>query len=131
MARAVAPAMKRAGGGAIVNVSSFAAAIGAGSSIAYTASKGAVNTLTLCLARVLAPEIRVNCVAPTLTDTRWNRSGLGDERYEKVLSGFVASAPLKRKIVAEDVADAIVWLVTGAELVTGEIVPISAGTHLG
>ncbi len=131
MARAVVPAMKRAGGGAIVNVSSFAAAIGAGSSIAYTASKGAVNTLTLCLARVLAPEIRVNCVAPTLTDTRWNRSGLGDKRYEKVLSGFVASAPLKRKIVAEDVADAIVWLVTGAELVTGEIVPISAGTHLG
>ncbi len=131
MARAVAPAMKRAGGGAIVNVSSFAAALGAGSSIAYTASKGAVNTLTLCLARVLAPEIRVNCVAPTLTDTRWNRSGLGDERYEKVLSGFVAAAPLKRKIVAEDVADAIVWLVTGAELVTGEIVPISAGTHLG
>ena len=131
MARAAAPAMKRSGGGAIVNISSFAAAIGAGSSIAYTASKGAVNTLTLCLARVLAPEIRVNCVAPTLTDTRWNRAGLGDERYESVLAGFVASAPLKRKIVAEDVADAIVWLVTGAELITGEIVPISAGTHLG
>ena len=131
MARAAAPAMRRAGGGAIVNVSSFAAAIGAGSSIAYTASKGAVNTLTLCLARVLAPEIRVNCVAPTLTDTRWNRDGLGDERYETVLAGFVASAPLKRKIVADDVADAIVWLVTGARLVTGEIVPISAGTHLG
>ena len=131
MARAAAPAMKRAGGGAIVNISSFAAAIGAGSSIAYTASKGAVNTLTLCLARVLAPEIRVNCVAPTLTDTRWNRAGLGDERYETVLSGFVAQAPLRRKIVADDVADAIVWLVTGAELVTGEIVPISAGTHLG
>ena len=131
MARAAAPAMRRAGGGAIVNVSSFAAAIGAGSSIAYTASKGAVNTLTLCLARVLAPEIRVNCVAPTLTDTRWNRAGLGDERYEAVLSGFVAAAPLRRKIVADDVADAIVWLVTGAGLVTGEIVPISAGTHLG
>ena len=131
MARAAAPAMRRAGGGAIVNVSSFAAAIGAGSSIAYTASKGAVNTLTLCLARVLAPEIRVNCVAPTLTDTRWNRDGLGDERYETVLAGFVASAPLKQKIVADDVADAIVWLVTGARLVTGEIVPISAGTHLG
>ncbi len=131
MARAAVPAMKRSGGGAIVNVSSFAAAIGAGSSIAYTASKGAVNTLTLCLARVLAPEIRVNCVAPTLTDTRWNRDGLGDERYETVLSGFVASAPLKTKIVADDVADAIVWLVTGARMVTGEIVPISAGTHLG
>ena len=48
-----------------------------------------------------------------------------------MLSGFVASAPLKKKIVADDVADAIVWLVTGAKLVTGEIVPISAGTHLG
>lgn len=131
MSRAVAPAMKATGAGAIVNVSTYAAAIGAGSSIAYTASKGALNTLTLSLARVLAPEIRVNCVAPTLTDTRWNRNGFGDERYEKVLAGFEASAPLKAKLVADHVADAIDWLVAGADRMTGEILQISAGTHLG
>ena len=132
MTRAAAPAMKRAGGGAVVNVSSFAAAIGAGSSIAYTASKGRgeyAHPLPRPGAGAGDPgELRR---ADAHRHKRWNRSGLGDERYEKVLSGFVAAAPLKRKIVAEDVADAIVWLVTGAELITGEIVPISAGTHLG
>lgn len=130
MARAVAPAMKAGGQGAIVNVSSYAAAIGAGSSIAYAASKGAVNALTLSLARALAPEIRVNCVAPTLTDTRWNRAGLGDERYERVLAAFEKNTPLKKKIVAEHVADAVVWLISGADRMTGEILTINAGAHL-
>ncbi len=130
MSRAAAPTMK-AGGGAIVNVSSYAAANGAGSSIAYTASKGALNTLTLSLARVLAPEIRVNCVAPTLTDTRWNRAGLGDERYEQVLGRFVTDSPLKARLVADHVADAIDWLVAGADRITGEILQISGGAHLG
>ncbi len=131
MSRAAVPAMKTTGGGAIVNVSSFAASNGTGSSIAYTASKGAVNTLTLSLARVLAPEIRVNCVAPTLTDTRWNRAGLGDERYERVLARFVDSAPLKARLEADHVADAIHWLIAGADRTTGEILWIGAGTHLG
>ena len=131
MSRAAAPALRKLGAGAVVNVSSYAAANGTGSSIAYTASKGALNTLTLSLARVLAPGIRVNCVAPTLTDTRWNRAGFGDERYEKVLAGFEAAAPLKAKLVADHVADAIEWLVVGADRITGEILQISAGTHLG
>ena len=131
MSRAVAPAMKSGGAGAVVNVSSYAAANGTGSSIAYTASKGALNTLTLSLARVLAPEIRVNCVAPTLTDTRWNRAGLGDERYEQVLGKFQSDAPLKSKLVADHVADAIEWFVVGADRITGEILQISSGTHLG
>ena len=131
MSRAAAPAMKAGGAGAVVNVSTYAAANGTGSSIAYTASKGALNTLTLSLARVLAPEIRVNCVAPTLTDTRWNRAGLGDERYEQVLGRFETEAPLKAKLLADHVADAIDWLVVGADRMTGEILQISAGTHLG
>lgn len=131
MARAVAPAMRERGQGAIVNLSSYAAANGTGSSIAYAASKGAVNALTLSLARALAPEVRVNCVAPTLTDTRWNRAGLGDERYEKVLAAFEQNAPLKKKIVAEHVADAVVWLISGADRITGEIITVNAGAHLG
>ena len=131
MCRAAAPAMKAGGAGAVVNVSSYATANGTGSSIAYTASKGALNTLTLSLARVLAPEIRVNCVAPTLTDTRWNRAGLGEERYERVLDRFEAEAPLKARLVADHVADAIDWLVAGADRMTGEILRLGAGTHLG
>ncbi|MBU6472374.1 MAG: SDR family oxidoreductase, partial [Alphaproteobacteria bacterium] len=76
MARAAAPALKTggqngAGMGAIVNVSSFAAISGVGSSIAYAASKGALNTLTLSLARTLAPEVRVNAVCPGYVATAW------------------------------------------------------------
>ena len=66
MTRAVAPHLKTQGRGAIVNVSSISSLTGAGSSIAYAASKGALNTLTLSLARALAPEIRVNAVLPAL-----------------------------------------------------------------
>ncbi len=64
MTRAVTPHMKAAGHGAVVNVSSIAGVMGVGSSIAYTASKGALNTMTLSLARVLGPEIRVNTICP-------------------------------------------------------------------
>ena len=64
MTRAVQQHMSDLGCGAVVMVSSQAGATGTGSSIAYAAAKGAVNTMTLSLARTLAPEIRVNCVAP-------------------------------------------------------------------
>ena len=64
MTRAAAPHMKAQGRGTIVNVSSISAITGAGSSIAYAASKGALNTMTASLARALAPEIRVNAVCP-------------------------------------------------------------------
>ena len=131
MTRAVRPHMIDAGGGAVVNVSSQAGATGTGSSIAYAAAKGAVNTMTLSLARVLAPEIRVNCVAPGLTDTRWNRDGLGDEVYEKVLARYRETVPLRRAAEAGQIADAIVWLIAGAELVTGQILTVDSGMHLG
>jgi 3-oxoacyl-[acyl-carrier protein] reductase len=71
MIRAVAPAMKRQGAGAIVNMSSIAAVMGVGSSVAYAASKGALNTMTLSLARALGPEIRVNAVCPGFVETGW------------------------------------------------------------
>src|SRR3979411_1519284 len=73
MIRAVVPAMRAQGQGAIVNVSSNATAIGAGGAAAYTASKGALNAMTLTLARVLGPEIRVNAVSPGVIDSRWLR----------------------------------------------------------
>jgi 3-oxoacyl-[acyl-carrier protein] reductase len=123
--------MVASGGGTVVNISSQAGATGTGSSIAYAAAKGAVNTMTLSLARVLAPEIRVNCVAPGLTDTRWNRDGLGDEVYETVLARYRENVPLRRAAEADEVADAVVWLVAGAALVTGQILTVDSGMHLG
>ena len=131
MTRAARQHMVDAGGGAVVNVSSQAGATGTGSSIAYAAAKGAVNTMTLSLARALAPEIRVNCVAPGLTDTRWNRDGLGDEVYEKVLAKYRENVPLRRAAEAPQIADAIVWLIAGAEMVTGQILTVDSGMHLG
>ncbi len=71
MTRAVAPHIKAQGGGAIVNVSSISAITGAGSSIAYVASKGALNTMTTALARALAPEIRVNAIMPGAFSSLW------------------------------------------------------------
>lgn len=130
MTRAAAPHLKQRSG-AVVNVSSAAAVTGVGSSIGYSASKAALNTMTLTLARTLAPEIRVNCVCPGLTDTRWNRAGLGDERYEAVLAGYERAAPLGRATTAEDIAEAVVWLIEGASAMTGEIIMIDSGTHLG
>jgi 3-oxoacyl-[acyl-carrier protein] reductase len=131
MIRAVAPHMKAAGRGTIVNVSSLAAVTGQGSSVAYSASKGALNTMTLTLARALAPEIRVNCCCPAMIDTRWNRAGLGDERYEALLDNVKRTVPLRHALEAEDVARTLVWLVEGADYITGEVIMVDSGMHLG
>jgi 3-oxoacyl-[acyl-carrier protein] reductase len=131
MTRAVAPAMKRAGRGTVVNISSMGAVTGQASSPAYSATKGALNTLTLTLARTLAPEVRVNCVCPGLVDTRWNRAQLGDARYAAVVTRYTETTPLRHTLTAEDIADAIVWLIEGATWVTGEILMVDSGQHLG
>ncbi len=130
MIRACAPHLKAAHG-AIVNVSSIAGALGIGSSVAYIASKGAVNSMTLYFARALAPEVRVNAVCPGLITTRWFVDGLGREGYEKVKAGYEAVAPLGRACSPEDVADAVLWLVDGARVVTGELLLLDSGVHLG
>ena len=121
----------KAANGAIVNVSSVAGALGIGSSVAYIASKGAVNSLTLHLARSLAPEIRVNAVCPGLITTRWFTEGMGAENYEKLKSQYEQTTPLGRACSAEDVAEAVVWLVDGARTVTGELIMLDSGMHLG
>jgi 3-oxoacyl-[acyl-carrier protein] reductase len=130
MTRAVAPAMQRQGQGAIVNVSSIAGLLGMGSSVAYAASKGALNTMTLSLARALGPAIRVNAVCPGFVETRWLTSGLGPE-YEARKRNYEAITPLKSVVMPEDVADAVVWLLEGASKVTGELITIDSGVHLG
>jgi 3-oxoacyl-[acyl-carrier protein] reductase len=130
LARAAAPAL-RSSGGAIVNVSSMAGLTGDGSSIAYAASKGALNTLTLSLARVLAPHVRVNAIAPGLVDTRWTAAGLGVEAAAKRVAGWEAAAPLGRVLTPDDVAGAICWLVREAPGITGEVIRLDGGMHLG
>jgi 3-oxoacyl-[acyl-carrier protein] reductase len=127
MTRAVVPAMKKQGHGAIVNVSSIGGMRGSGSSIAYAASKGALNTMTLSLARALAPEIRVNAVCPGLVETRWVRDGAGTEAYAKFKAHYEQSAALRKVVLPEDVARAIVWLLEGADLVTGESIVVDGG----
>ena len=131
MTRAVAAHMKAAGRGAIVNVSSIAGVMGVGSSIAYTASKGALNTMTLSLARVLGPEIRVNTICPGFIQGRWLRGGMGDDAYEAAVAMQERSTPLHRAGTPEDMAEAAVWFLEGAANVTGEILIVDAGAHLG
>lgn len=118
--------------GAVVNTSSIAGVAGIGSSVPYAASKGAMNTLTLSLARALAPKIRVNAICPGFIDTPWFGKGVGAERAQKMRAGAAASTPLKAASSAEDVAAAAVFLAsTASRHVTGETLLVDAGTHLG
>lgn len=129
MVRAAMPHMPA--GSAVVNVSSIAATNGTGSSYAYAASKGALNTLTLALARNLAPDIRVNAVLPGMIEGRWLREGLGDEAYERVRAKFAADAALGRVATPADVAETVGWLALSAGLLTGQLITADAGLLLG
>ena len=128
--RAAAKSMRASGGGAIVNVASVAGVRAIGSSIAYAASKAAVINMTVALARVLGPEIRVNCVAPGFIETRWLRKGLGDQIYEAGKANEIRRAPLKAVCQPEDVSQLILSLIEGADLVTGQTVVIDGGVGI-
>lgn len=130
MTRACAPALRKSGVGAVVNISSRAGTHGVGSSIAYAASKGGLNTLTLALARVLGPEVRVNAVCPGFIDTEWMHQRFG-ERFDAARDAYNRNTPLGRVGRPEDVADAIVWLIEGAHITTGEAILLDSGSHLG
>ena len=130
MTRAVVPAMRAAGGGSIVNTSSIAGVKGIGSSIAYAASKGALNTMTLSLARMLAPEIRVNAVAPGFITGRWWLEKLGQENYDAMVANVEQMTPLGRAGTPEDMAEAIVFLLMASANITGEVLLSDAGMHL-
>jgi NAD(P)-dependent dehydrogenase (short-subunit alcohol dehydrogenase family) len=118
--------------GAVVNTASIAGVTGIGSSIPYAASKGALNTMTLSLARALAPKIRVNAVCPGFIDTPWFGKGLGEEGAERVRANAAASTPLKVASKAEDIAAATIFLAAPASRhVTGETLLVDAGSHLG
>ena len=129
-ARALLEAGERAG--AVVNTSSIAAVTGIGSSVAYAASKGALTTMTLSLARALAPKIRVNAVCPGFIDTPWFDKGPGAASRDRLREGVAASTPLKAASTPEDIADATLFLGSPhSRHVTGETLLVDAGTHLG
>ena len=101
LSRAFAPLLQAPPGGAIVNISSVASIMGRGSSLAYMASKGALNALTVGLARALGPQIRVNAIAPGFVDSEWLKAGLGEERYAKQAALWCDTAALAATIAPE------------------------------
>lgn len=118
--------------GAVVNTSSIAAVTGVGSSVPYAASKGALTTMTLSLARALAPRIRVNAVCPGFIDTPWFSKALPAATVAALREKIVASTPLKAASTAEDIAGAALFLASpDARHITGETLLVDAGTHLG
>ena len=132
MIRACAPHMKEAGKGSVVNVSSIAGVTGIGSSVAYAASKGALNTMTLSLARSLAPKIRVNAVCPGFIGTRWFSDRFGQQTFEGIKRQQEESTPLGRAGTPEDIATAVVFFCgEGSDHITGETLITDAGMHLG
>ena len=131
MTRACVPAMKQRGNAAIVNVSSISGVRGIGSSTAYIASKGALNAMTLSLARALAPEIRVNALCPGMVDTRWHSSRFSDQDYAKFKANYEKIVPLEKAASPDDVAEVAVWLLEGAAQITGETLLVDGGLHLG
>jgi len=123
--RAFVPLLRESGDGVIVNISSGAAQSGTGSSIIYGASKAALNTMSMALARVLGPEIRVVIVAPGMVHT-----GFVPGRTEEMMAQAALATPLKRAIEAHDVALAVMASITHLTHTTGSIVPVDAGRHL-
>ncbi len=132
MTRAARPHLAATGTGTIVNVSSIAGVTGIGSSIAYAATKGALNTMTLSLARAHAPEIRVNAVCPGYIGSGWFTKYQGDEVEAQTAAAVASSTPLRVASMPEDIAETILFF-AGPESrhVTGEFIIVDAGMHLG
>ena len=131
MVRAALPLLQAGDAGAVVNVASVAGAFGMGSSLAYACSKGALTTMTLSMARVFAPAVRVNAVAPGYVGTGWFEKRLGAEGFAKLNERIAGSVPMGFATMAEDVAAPIVMLLDPAtRAITGEVMLVDAGTHL-
>ena len=126
MMRAAEPHL-RDGGGEVVSVSSISGVAGVGSSIPYCASKAALNNMTVTMARVLAPEVRVNAVAPGFVTGRWWVEGQGQDTHDAVQGALERSAPLQSVCTPEDVAASIMGIITGADLMTAQVLVVDGG----
>jgi 3-oxoacyl-[acyl-carrier protein] reductase len=123
-AHAAAPALKAAKG-AICNTASIAGIMGSGSSIPYATSKAGLINLTKSLARTLAPEIRVNAVAPGFVDSPWNKDWPTERKQASI-----ERTPLKRACTPADIAETIFFLCAGAAMITGQTVIVDGGLTL-
>ncbi|MCI0461549.1 MAG: glucose 1-dehydrogenase [Gemmataceae bacterium] len=118
--RAALPLLRERKGN-IVNITSVAGLGGQGSSIPYAASKAALNCMTKSLARALAPDVRVNAVAPGPVLTRWLAKHM--DHIERSLP----TIPMRRAATPDDIADAIAFLALGTTLVTGQVLVVDGG----
>jgi NAD(P)-dependent dehydrogenase (short-subunit alcohol dehydrogenase family) len=116
--------------GQIVNVASTAGVNATGSSIPYCASKAALINMTMALARVMAPNVRVNAIAPGFITGRWLEQGLGPA-YDRTKTAVETRSALKRVCDPIDVARAILSLLEGSELITGQTLVCDGGMTLG
>ena len=123
-AHAAAPSLKAAQG-AIVNTASIAGLNRAGSSLAYGASKAGVVNMTQNLARALAPDVRVNAVAPGAVDSSWMIEWSNEER-----NASIDRALLKRRCTTDDIAEVVLFLGFGAAMVTGQTITVDGGLTL-
>jgi 3-oxoacyl-[acyl-carrier protein] reductase len=132
MLRAARPLLEAAERASVLMISSIAGVTGIGSSVAYASSKGALNTMTLSLARVLGPKIRINALCPGFIDTPWHEKGMGAAYADRVREGAIKMTPLQAASTAEDIADAGLFFLSDASRhVTGETLLVDAGLHLG
>jgi NAD(P)-dependent dehydrogenase (short-subunit alcohol dehydrogenase family) len=129
-ARAAAPMLAQHQG-MVVNVSSISGVLAPPtlSSLPYGTAKAALIYLTKGLAAALAPRVRVNCVAPAFTDTPWMSEHFGAE-YPQVIAKASAGFPLQRIASADEVAGAILGLITGGDFVTGQTLIVDGGLSL-
>ncbi len=125
MIRAFAPLLKASRDGVVINVSSISGFTGSGSSVAYCAAKGALDTMTKALGRALGPEIRVLCVSPGAVNTDFV-AGRGGAQLEKIAQ----ATPLKRIVQPDDVARAILAGVALLKVTTGAIIVADGGRFL-
>ena len=116
----------RANGGSVVNVASIVGLRPGPQPLAYAASKAAVVSLTRTLSRVLAPEVRVNAVAPGWIAGEWMQRTLG-ENYDRLMERRASWTPMQRNVTVADVAETIYSLVGGHPFVTGETIVIDGG----
>jgi NAD(P)-dependent dehydrogenase (short-subunit alcohol dehydrogenase family) len=132
MVRAARSLLEAAEKPSVLMVSSIAGVTGIGSSVAYAATKGALNTMTISLARALAPKIRVNALCPGFIDTRWFPDAFGEETTQRIRENVANTTPLKAASKPEDIADAGLFLISdAARHITGETLLVDAGLHLG